>query len=130
MIKFTLPLRVNKSKNKLFSLNLNQYRNECGKALSRVKKTFTKIFSDDYGVNENGLANNVWLKYTIYFPDNRAADLGNIGAVVDKFTSDCLTKYGYIEDDNRKIVKRISFDDGGIDRENPRAELELIEMEV
>jgi hypothetical protein len=127
-MKFILPLRVQQSKKKLFSLNLNQYRNAHYQTLSNVKNTFSDIFSTLFGQNETKITEAAWLKYTIFFPDNRAADLGNIGAIVDKFTSDCLTKYGYIEDDNRRIVKRISFDDGGIDRENPRAELELIEM--
>lgn len=127
---FILPLRVEKSKKKFFSLNLNQYRNLHFQVLNKVKVTFSKIFRDRYGYNEGVLTRKAWLKYKIYFPDNRAADLGNIGAIVDKFTSDCLTKEGYIEDDNRRIVKRISFDDGGIDKINPRAELELIEMEA
>lgn len=127
-MKFILPLEIKQSNNKMFKCNMNIYRNTHGKSLSRVKNNYKDLFWRLYGdcpVDPSKLCR---IHYTIYFPNNRAADLMNVGAVVDKFASDCLTEFGYIEDDNRRILKKVSFEDGGIDRENPRAELELIEL--
>lgn len=125
---FTLPIEIKQSKKKMFKCNLNVYRNTHYRTLNTVKNNYKDIFWMLYGdcpVEPSKLCR---LHYTIYFRDNRAADLMNVGAVVDKFASDCLTEFGYIEDDNRRILKKVSFEDGGIDRENPRAELILIEL--
>lgn len=127
-MRFILPLEIRQSKKKMFKCNLNVYRNTHGKSLSRVKNNYKEMFRESYGECSSLPSNSCRIHYTIYFPNNRAADLMNVGSVVDKFASDCLTEFGYIEDDNRRILKKVSFEDGGIDRENPRAELELIEL--
>ena len=127
-MKFILPLEIRQSKKKMFRCNMNIYRNTHGKTLAKIKKEFTSLFGFIYGHAHIEPIKQCSLKYVIFFPDNKVADLMNVGSVVDKFASDCLTKFGYIEDDNRRILKKVSFEDGGIDRENPRAELELIEL--
>ena len=69
-----------------------------------------------------------FLEYEIFFPNKRRTDLLNVGSIVDKFASDCLVECGYIVDDDRTVVQTVLFKDGGIDRENPRAELTVTEL--
>lgn len=128
VVKFTLPLRVKKTKTKLFSLNLNGYRNEHYQSLNKMKRKFKRIFVENYGVYPGEKMEKVFLEYEIFFPDNRRTDVPNIGSIVDKFTSDCLVECGYIKDDDRTVVKTVLFKDGGIDRDNPRAELTVTEL--
>lgn len=127
-IKFTLPLRVKKTKKRLFSLNLNGYRNEHFQSLNKAKKEFKRIFIEKYGVYPGEKMERVFLEYEIFFPNKRRTDLLNVGSIVDKFASDCLVECGYIRDDDRTVVQTVLFKDGGIDRKNPRAELTVIEL--
>ena len=128
-MKFIMPIEVQQTKKKMFKLNMNIYRNASYHKLSKAKIDFADVFEEKYGYNPGLPLKLCRQEYTIFFPDNRGADVMNIGAIVEKFTSDCLTKFGWIQDDNRRILKGVSFWDGGIDRKNPRAEIELINLE-
>ena len=61
---------------------------------------------------------------TIYFPDNRKADLTNkVESIMD-----LLVDYGVIEDDRWQVVHTLSLF-GVIDKENPRAEISIYPAE-
>lgn len=62
------------------------------------------------------------LRITIYPPDSRKADLTNKAESV----MDTLVDAGLLEDDNWFIVNEITLKFGGVDKENPRAEIEEI----
>lgn len=62
------------------------------------------------------------LRITIYPPDARKADLTNKAESV----MDTLVDAGILEDDNWFVVNEITLKFGGIDKENPRAEIEEI----
>jgi hypothetical protein len=129
--EFTLPISIPVSKNKSFTLNLNQYRNTYFRDLANAKVNFKKWFCDIYGYNKSKPLEVCKLEYVIYFRDNRKTDIANVGSIVDKFASDCLVDFNYIRDDNRKVVKAVSYFDGGIDKPNPRVLLfvkELIDL--
>ena len=63
----------------------------------------------------------VFVKYKMFFPDDRVRD----GQSYLKPTLDYIVKQKVLEDDNRRIVKGEMWWDGGIDRENPRIEIEI-----
>lgn len=67
--------------------------------------------------------------YTIYPNSNRKFDLGNVCSIIQKFTDDALIELGIITDDSYKIIPNINYRFGGVDKENPRAELEIISVE-
>jgi hypothetical protein len=67
--------------------------------------------------------------YTIYRRDKKRADVMNIGSVVDNLTSDALVTLGYIADDNTDIIKMVTVIDGGVDKQNPHAKLEIRKYE-
>ena len=61
------------------------------------------------------------VSYTFYFPSKHPRDLANY----EKLTTDLLVDRGIIEGDDWKIIKRMEFLFGGIDRQNPRVEITL-----
>lgn len=63
---------------------------------------------------------------TFYQPDDRKRDLSNQIESVN----DLLVDYGFLEDDNRRIVQEVHLYDGGIDRKNPRCVIEVETKEV
>lgn len=74
------------------------------------------------GISLNGKYN---LKCIYYMPTRRRVDLGNLLAA----TCDILVKAKTIEDDNSNII--VSHDGSRVrlDRENPRVEIEIMEVE-
>ena len=56
-------------------------------------------------------------------------DLDNVGSILSKFTHDVLTEAEIIPDDNYQVVSKLIFEFGGIDTINPRAEVEIKEVE-
>jgi Holliday junction resolvase RusA-like endonuclease len=66
--------------------------------------------------------------YTIFYPNQRKFDIDNIGAIVAKFNNDALTELGILEDDNYEFIQEIVFKFGGIDKDNPRCDVELEEL--
>lgn len=120
-IKIILPLMINKSKNKMFSLNLNQYRNAHFQTLNTAKRNFEKFVS---GLNiKHKFTEPVEITYIIHPPTKRKYDISNIASIVDKFACDALIKCGVLQEDNYEHVTKITYLHGGIDKNNPRAEM-------
>lgn len=118
-----LPLRVPVTKKKLWSLNLNQFRNTHFQTLNKAKTTFEK----EVGPLLRGIPKlkTITLEYVVYAPNKQLFDTNNICSIVDKFFSDTLVTCGVIEDDNYNIVVDSRFRPGGIDKGNPRVEVTI-----
>lgn len=116
------PLRVAVGK-KLFSLNLNIYRNEYYQTLNRAKSNYKKLIKEQLV----GLVLNppVTIIYTYYPPDKRVSDLGNVLPIHSKFFEDALVESGYLKDDNYKYINQVIYQFGSIDKGNPRVEVEI-----
>lgn len=63
------------------------------------------------------------VKLTIFRATNRQADLDNY-IILIKFALDEIKK-SHITDDSYKYINKLEIEDGGLDRENPRAELKI-----
>lgn len=91
------------------------------------------IMKREYGAMITYLAkklpkrNKVNITITWYEPNMRR-DIDNISAG-QKFILDALVKAGVIENDSQKYVKRITHD-FEVDKENPRVEVEITEVEL
>lgn len=59
------------------------------------------------------------LTILFFFPDNRKTDLSNKAESI----MDLLVDNGILIDDNWTIVPRLTLCSGGVDKENPRAEI-------
>ena len=67
--------------------------------------------------------------YTVFPATNRKFDLANVLSIVQKFTDDALIEFGFIPDDSYKIIPKIDYRFGKVDKENPRVELEIYPLD-
>lgn len=127
---FSVPIKleVGVRKKKTHYLNLNNYRNWQFQLNNQLKKLFKITIAKDIRHFEP-LTSKCKVTYTIYYPNRRAFDIDNIGSVVCKFTNDALTEYGIIEDDNCNFITNIEFVFGGVDKDNPRCDVNIKEIE-
>jgi len=130
--KFSVPLRVNKNKKSInyFYLNLNNFIQVSKNYILRnnLKQKYSELVRPLLS-HLKRIDNQVYIQYTIYGKDAREFDIGNVGAVVDKFLCDVLVKEDVLEDDNYKFLPVVMYRWGGIDRENPRADVLIKEIE-
>lgn len=61
------------------------------------------------------------VRYTFYWPDNRARDLTNHVKAAEDF----IVKRGVIKDDCWQVVSRVELVSGGIDKQRPRVDIEI-----
>ena len=113
-----LPIWISIGKTR-HRLNLNKYNTWYFQFKNKIKKLFKEEVKDSLGFSFLG---KVEIIYRFYAPDNRRRDLMNVVAVADKFFQDALSEYGCIEDDNTKVVVKVTSIYMGIDRKNPRLE--------
>jgi hypothetical protein len=115
-----------KIKEKFFTLNLNQYRNENFHLLNKAKVKFKEHMLPQ--VSKLPKMTQIGLKYIVYPGGRYLFDVSNVCSVVDKFLSDTLVECGVIPDDNWNHLPTISFHFGNIDRENPRIDVVITDL--
>ena len=123
-IPICLEAGIRKKKN--FFLNLNSYNRWHFQEKNQLKKLF-KI-SIIKNVRELKPIEKCEITFKIYYPTKRLFDLDNVGSVLSKFTHDVLTEAEIIPDDNYQVVSKLTFEFGGIDIDNPRAEVCIKEL--
>ena len=69
------------------------------------------------------------LTYTLFPKTKRLCDVANICCIHDKFFADTLTKGLKIKDDNYIFLPKVKFEIGEVDKENPRVEIVLEEID-
>ena len=133
-MKIVLPLEVSlprKNKDdKVFHLNLNIYRNSHHHILNQAKNLWYDVVAKGIIHNEIPSSPPYRFTYTVFPGTNRKFDLANVLPIIQKFTDDALIEYGIISDDSYKVISEIIYKFGGVDKENPRAELEIISLKA
>lgn len=124
--KVISPLKViygysKEGKPKVFSLNLNIYRNSNKFILNKAKQCYSELMTEPVKNLPN--FNKIKLEYVLYTGSNRKVDIMNILSITDKFFCDVLTKLGKLPDDNYQYLDYVSFKFGGVDKINPRIEI-------
>ena len=127
MYKLIAPLLVHKSKAKLLSLNLNAYRNEHHMSLNNAKANFKKIMEEQ--IRELPKFTKIRITYVFYPGTKHLSDVSNACTIVDKFFADALVELGKLPDDNYLYIPELVFRMGSIDRENPRVEIFIKEID-
>jgi Holliday junction resolvase RusA-like endonuclease len=142
-MKLTVPLAVSlerKTKEPLVvRLNMNVYRNlhhiTNNKAKEKFKQDLAWALTTRFGTL--GRAREAFtiqppyhFRYTLHQAQNRPTDIANVLSIVDKFTCDALAELGFIKDDNHKVISKVTYQYGGVDKLAPRAELEITECLV
>ena len=123
-IPICLEAGIRKKKN--FFLNLNSYNRWHFQEKNQLKKLFKITILKD--VRELKPIEKCEITFKIFYPTKRLFDLDNVGSVLSKFTHDVLTEAEIIPDDNYQVVSKLTFEFGGIDAINPRAEVEIKEI--
>jgi hypothetical protein len=126
-MRIDLPLRVRLSiaGDKWFILNLNNYRNAHYQTLSKAKRYYGVIVVESLPKGTGKLVGPVHLHYRYYAASARRVDVSNPCSIIDKFCCDALTDAGVWDDDDVKTVVSVTYEYAGIDRANPRCELEI-----
>lgn len=122
-IKFTIPGKLP---------GLNDYVRACrsgyhaGNAMKRAAEE--KILGAMLEANTGRLmaGKRVFMRFA-WFEPNARRDMDNI-AFAKKFILDAIKKYGLIADDRQKYIAGFS-DSFGVDKRNPRIEVEILEVE-
>jgi len=128
-MKIILPFSVvipRKTKvDKVFALNLNIYRNTHHMTLNQAKIAWKDVVTQAMAGQWKVYTGPFIFTYTAFPATNRKFDLGNVLSIVQKFTDDALIEMGLISDDSYKVIPAIKYYFGGVDKENPRVELEI-----
>lgn len=128
-MKIILPLSVTlprKTKaDKVFTLNLNIYRNCHHMTLNQAKIAWKEIVKQSTAGKQIVEPSPFKFVYTVYPATGRKFDLANVLSIVQKFTDDALQEFGFITDDSYKVIPIIVYKFGGVDKEKPRVELEI-----
>ncbi|MHA1447945.1 MAG: hypothetical protein ACTSP4_00795 [Candidatus Hodarchaeales archaeon] len=119
-----LPRKTKKDKRLHF--NLNQFRNWHHRTSNEAKHAYKLMAKEQ--IDRIECLGCIELVYTLYKKDKRVVDISNVLCIHDKFFCDALVEYNKLEDDNFNFLKKITYLYGGIDKENPRVEIEIIEL--
>lgn len=126
MNKINSPLSI-KTGRKKFILNLNQYRNTHYRVSNTAKKNYKEFMESQIKAIKKPLTR-CCIIYEVFKGDRRDFDVGNIVAIQQKFFEDALVELGRIEDDSYKFIPICIPVYGGIDKDNPRVEIEIIPL--
>lgn len=124
--RLSLPLTVEMSRMK-YRLNLNVYQRTNHYLLNSVKKKFYDEITPQ--LLDIPQLEKVELHYTYYPKTYHRCDVMNVGTVVDKFLCDSLVWANILRDDCYEVIPHITFRFGGVDKENPRVEVVIKEIE-
>lgn len=113
---------------KTFILNLNNYRGAHHMVLSHSKNNYHEVVEaalNDAGWPDETIEGPLEAVWTLYPPTRTRMDLENPLPIISKFTMDALVTFKIIHDDDYKIIRRVVYNFGEVDKVNPRATLEL-----
>lgn len=125
-MKFISPLKVLATKVRYFILNLNQYRNTHYRVLNNCKINYKEHMTSQ--IKKSNKFNKVLCVYKVYAPNKRAFDLGNVCTVHEKFFEDAFVELGKLPDDNIEYIPLVIYMGCGIDKDNPRVEIEVLDL--
>ena len=125
-IKLPLFVRTAKSiKGKKYRINLNYYRNWHFQQSNTIKKKFCENLEPE--LKGLKLKTPIKINFVLYKGSKRKIDRANILSIMEKFFCDALVNYECIGDDSDSFIEETNYRTGGIDRYDPRCEIEIIE---
>ena len=130
MISLELPIyytftKKTKKDNKVL-VGMNWYRNTHFRNSNQVKQHYHKLIYSKVTQSQK-LKDKYMVSYMLY-PSNSSCDLMNVVSVIDKFLNDALQDCGVIANDNIKFYKHMIAMVKEVDKENPRIEIIIEEM--
>ena len=120
------PLRLPQSKKKDFIFNLNVYRVSHYRTLNTMKIRYKEYMRGQ--IITLPKMDKVIIDYILYPKTKRRTDLGNVLSIHQKFCEDALVSYNCLTDDDYKHILETRFRFGFIDKNNPRVEIIITEI--
>ena len=111
-----------------FILNLNQFRNTHYRTLNNAKIDYKNKMESVIDKITYPYTNKIVTLYKVYQGSNRRFDIGNVCCIHQKFFEDALVELGKLPDDNSEYIPMVIYMDGEVDKDNPRVEIELIDL--
>lgn len=126
------PLKIILGKNKYgkireFNLNLNAYRNAYFRTLNESKHKYKEFIQDQLKTVPR--YEKIAIIYQVFKGDARRYDIGNIISIHQKYFEDALVECGKLPDDKASNIPMVLYTDGGIDRDNPRVEIKVYDID-
>lgn len=132
MIRIISPLFVDlprkTMKDKRIYLNLGVYRN-LHYILNNQAKMFYNSIMFPQLKDIPRFKKPVDITFILFKGSKRKIDRANILSIVEKFFCDALVEYGCLEDDCDDYISGTHYRTGGIDRDYPRVEIEIKEID-
>lgn len=125
-MKFKSPMKILAGKRKMLRLNLNEYRNTHYRILNNAKINYKEFMKNQ--IEKAKRLGKALFVYTVYPGSKRSFDIGNICCVHEKFFEDAFVELGKLEDDNANFIPLVVYMYGGIDKDNPRVDIEAMEL--
>ena len=125
-MKFKSPMKILAGKRKMLRLNLNEYRNTHYRILNNAKINYKEFMKNQ--IEKAKRLGKALFVYTVYPGSKRSFDIGNICCVHEKFFEDAFVELGKLEDDNANFLPLVVYMYGGIDKDNPRVDIEAMEL--
>lgn len=125
-MKFKSPMKVSVSKRKMLRLNLNEYRNTHYRILNNAKVNYKEVMREQ--IQKAKKMDRALFVYTVHPGSKRSFDIGNICCIHEKFFEDAFVELGKMEDDNANFLPIVVYLYGGIDKENPRVDIDVMEL--
>lgn len=121
-LQIIIPRKI--KKNKVVHLSVNVWNNLHHATKTQVKNEIYKIVEPQLS-GDSVMGVNITVACRL-FPSHVNLDLGNFVTVAEKIVTDCVVRNGYIHNDTVKFINRHLYSYEGVDRENPRLEIEYI----
>ncbi len=125
-LPLSVEYRFHKKLNKWikFILNLNNYRNLNYFSLNTTKVKYKELIDPILNTIEP-ILNDLELEFIyIYYSKSKLLfDISNPCSILDKYICDAIVEKGIIPEDNVSIIKKVTYEYGGIDKLNPRVDL-------
>jgi Holliday junction resolvase RusA-like endonuclease len=118
-----LPRKTKEDKR--VSINLNYYRNWKSYFSNDVKTQYKEAIKDQ--IEGLKLKTPIALSFKFFKPQNSRTDRANVCSITEKFFCDVLVECGCIPDDSDDFIEYSLYTSGGIDRDNPRVEISIME---
>lgn len=126
-VSMPLFLMLGKDGSEKYYINLNNYRNWHYIVNNNLKKLYKKIaWSYIYKLK---FEKRITIEFVLWRADKRSGDRSNVLSIHEKFFCDALTTSKCIPDDNDKYIYSTSYRTGGIDKDNPRVDIHITEID-
>lgn len=122
----TSPLKLAHGK-KGWLINLNVYRISHYRTLNTTKIKYKKLLQEQ--IQKLPPFTKVQITFVLYPKTKRLCDVSNMCTIHDKYFCDALVEFGKLPDDNYLYVPEVTYRIGCVDKNNPRVEILIKEIE-